>query len=75
MGDKVREVTHMLSMHACTDHVTENGDAAFLPIGTVVYELKGYKAQFRTFRMVYPLEWFIIRKQMLSTQEPSEQKN
>ncbi|WP_440116854.1 hypothetical protein [Paenibacillus sp. QZ-Y1] len=37
----------MLNEHACADHVTENGDAAFLPIGTVVYELKGYKAQFR----------------------------
>ncbi|WP_181150794.1 hypothetical protein [Paenibacillus sp. PCH8] len=37
----------MLNEHACTDHVTENGDAALLSIGTVVYELKGYKAQFR----------------------------
>ncbi|WP_256336753.1 hypothetical protein [Paenibacillus sp. OK060] len=47
IGGKVGEVTYMLNEHACTDHVTKNGDAAFLPIGTVVYELKGYKAHYR----------------------------
>jgi hypothetical protein len=33
----------MLSENACTHRDTVNGDAAFLPIGTDFYELKGYK--------------------------------
>ncbi|CAM3373528.1 hypothetical protein PALU110988_19220 [Paenibacillus lupini] len=47
LDDKVGEVSYMLNDHACTDHVEKNGDAAFLPIGTVVYALKGYKPEFR----------------------------
>lgn len=47
LGDKVGEISYMLSDHACTDHVEKNGDAAFLPIGTIVYELQGYKSEFR----------------------------
>ncbi|MCM3628146.1 hypothetical protein M3194_12300 [Paenibacillus glycanilyticus] len=47
LGDKLGEVSYMLNDHACTDHVEKNGDAAFLPIGTVVYALKGYKSEFR----------------------------
>lgn len=47
LGDKVGEVSYMLIEHACTDHVAKNGDAAFLPIGTVIYALKDYKSEFR----------------------------
>ena len=46
-GDKVGEVSYMLSEHACSDHVAKNGDAAFLPIGTYIYAMKGYKTEFR----------------------------
>jgi hypothetical protein len=47
IGKKVGEVAFMMSEHACTNHITKNGDAAFLPIGTEIYELKGYKPEFR----------------------------
>ncbi|GLX69654.1 hypothetical protein MU1_39990 [Paenibacillus glycanilyticus] len=47
LGDKVGEIKYMLNEHACTDHVEKNGDASFLPIGTAVYALKGYKSEFR----------------------------
>ncbi|WP_211093500.1 hypothetical protein [Cohnella fermenti] len=47
LGEQVGVITYMLNNHACTDHVTKNGDAAFLPIGTAVYEWKGYKPEFR----------------------------
>ncbi|WP_256757563.1 hypothetical protein [Cohnella sp. WQ 127256] len=47
LGDKVGSVSYMLNEHACTDHVVKNGDAAFLPIGTVIYALQGYKSDFR----------------------------
>ncbi|WP_211222553.1 hypothetical protein [Paenibacillus daejeonensis] len=47
LGDKVGEVSYMLNGHACTDHVSKNGDAAFLPIGTEVYGLKGYNSEYR----------------------------
>jgi hypothetical protein len=47
LGDQVGEVSNMLNDHACTDHVEKNGDAAFLPIGTVVFALQGYKSEFR----------------------------
>lgn len=47
LGDKVGEVSYMLNDHACTGHVAKNGDAAFLPIGTVIHALKGYKSEFR----------------------------
>lgn len=47
LGDQVGEVTYMLNDHACANHVLQNGDAAFLPAGTAVYALKGYKPEFR----------------------------
>ncbi|MDT3425808.1 hypothetical protein J2Z22_001327 [Paenibacillus forsythiae] len=47
LGAEVGRVEYMLSDNACTDHVTKNGDAAFLPAGTVIYALKGYKPEFR----------------------------
>jgi len=46
-GDKLGEVSYMLNGNACTDHVEKNGDAAFLPIGTGIYAMKGYKSGFR----------------------------
>lgn len=47
LGDRVGKIKYMLSDHACTGHKTKNGDAAFLPIGTPVYEVKGYNPEFR----------------------------
>lgn len=47
IGDKISEITYMLNDHACTDHKSKNGDAAYLPVGTAVYELKGYKPEYR----------------------------
>jgi hypothetical protein len=46
-GDEIGMVTYMLDGNACSTHVMENGDAAFLPIGTKIYNLKGYKSEFR----------------------------
>ncbi len=46
-GDKIGKVSYMLSEHACSDHVAKNGDAAFLPMGTEIYAMKGYKTEFR----------------------------
>ncbi|QKS45948.1 hypothetical protein HUB94_16965 [Paenibacillus cellulosilyticus] len=47
IGDKVGEVTYTASGHACTDYRMNNGDAAFLPIGTPIYAMKGYRSSFR----------------------------
>lgn len=47
LGDEVGEVSYMLNENACSRHVIKNGDAAFLPIGTVIYTLKDYKSEFR----------------------------
>ncbi|MGG4146376.1 hypothetical protein ABEW34_25035 [Paenibacillus algorifonticola] len=55
LGEKVGEVTYMLNDHACTDYVEKDGNAAFLPIGTEIYAIKGYKSEFRVvaFNKVY----------------------
>ncbi|GMK37281.1 hypothetical protein PCCS19_03340 [Paenibacillus sp. CCS19] len=47
LGEKVGTVAYMLDEHACADHKAVNGDAAFLPIGTPIYAMKGYKPSFR----------------------------
>ncbi|RAP78594.1 hypothetical protein DL346_01250 [Paenibacillus montanisoli] len=47
LGGKVGEVAYKLDGNACTGHVSINGDAAYLPVGTPIYELKGYKPEFR----------------------------
>lgn len=47
IGEKVGEVKYMLSDSACADHKTVNGDAAFLPIGTPIFAMKGYRSSFR----------------------------
>ncbi len=38
-GEKVGEVSYMLDDHACTDHQSKNGDAAYLPVGTAIYAI------------------------------------
>ncbi|SFF05475.1 hypothetical protein SAMN04487969_112128 [Paenibacillus algorifonticola] len=47
LGEKLGEVSYMLNDHACTDYEEKDGDAAFLPIGTAIYAMKGYKPEFR----------------------------
>jgi hypothetical protein len=59
IGQKIGEVDFMMNEHACTGHVMKNGDAAFLPIGTEIYELKGYK---RTFRIVADQKVYEVRE-------------
>ncbi|MDI4647849.1 hypothetical protein [Cohnella hashimotonis] len=46
-GEKIGEVSYMLDEHACTDHQSKNGDAAYLPIGTAIYAMNGYKPSYR----------------------------
>ncbi|MEI7026972.1 hypothetical protein [Paenibacillus sp. y28] len=41
------EVGYMLSGHACSDYELQNGDAALLPEGTVIYAVEGYNPEFR----------------------------
>lgn len=45
-GEKLGDVTFMMSENACSDHVMKNGDAAYLPEGTSIYEVKGYPSSF-----------------------------
>jgi hypothetical protein len=47
LGDKVGGVAFTLDGNVCGNHRAKNGDAAYLPVGTPVYELKGYKPEFR----------------------------
>ncbi|WP_409252803.1 hypothetical protein V1502_02420 [Bacillus sp. SCS-153A] len=44
-GNKIGEVTFMLADCAPPDHISQNGDAAFLEAGTPIYEVKGYPAE------------------------------
>ena len=46
-GRVLGEVTYEMDGKACTDHQMRNGDAAFLPVGTEIYEFIGYKTSFR----------------------------
>ena len=46
-GDEIGIVTYKLAEQACSDHRSENGDAAFLPEGTKIYEYQGYLPTFR----------------------------
>ncbi len=46
-GKKIGEVTFKLADEACSNHRSKNGHAAFLRIGTPVYEMVGYKSNFR----------------------------
>ncbi|MEH7383556.1 hypothetical protein V7138_24065 [Bacillus sp. JJ1533] len=45
-GEELGKVTFMMDEHACSDHVMSNGDAAYQPIGTSIYEVKGYPSTF-----------------------------
>lgn len=46
-GEVIGEVTFTLSDHACSDHRLRNGDAAYLPVGTEIYEYVGFDPSFR----------------------------
>ncbi|WP_153731668.1 hypothetical protein [Sporosarcina obsidiansis] len=46
-GEVLGEVKYMLDGHAGTNHKSKNGDAAYLPKGTKLYEIKGYDPAFR----------------------------
>ncbi|WP_139490367.1 hypothetical protein [Brevibacillus dissolubilis] len=46
-GKKLGTVTYKMADNACSDHQMKNGDAAFLPVGTELYELQGYDPSFR----------------------------
>ena len=47
IGKELGEVTFMLDGHAGTQYQIKNGDAAYLPIGTKLYEMEGYDTSFR----------------------------
>jgi hypothetical protein len=46
-GKEVGEIDYTLSDNACMGYKMKNGDATFLPKGTKVYEVEGYKSTFR----------------------------
>ncbi|MEF7562826.1 hypothetical protein V4V35_07480 [Bacillus infantis] len=46
-GQKIGEVRYMLADNACSNHKLRNGDAAFLPVGTEIFEIAGYRSDFR----------------------------
>ena len=45
-GRELGEVTYKMAEQACTDYQIKNGDAAYLEIGTKIYEIKGYPTNF-----------------------------
>ena len=47
LDDEVGKVKYTMEDHPCSYHKARNGDAAYLPAGTAVYALKGYKPSFR----------------------------
>lgn len=48
-GDSLGNVSYMLDGHACSSHKLKNGEASYVAVGTPVYEVKGYKSDFRIF--------------------------
>ncbi|MCM3761394.1 hypothetical protein M3212_11425 [Alkalihalobacillus oceani] len=46
-GEKLGEVTFQLADQACANHQIKNGDAAFLPEGTEIFESVDYRPDFR----------------------------
>lgn len=46
-GEVVGEVTFEMDSNACSDHQMQNGDAAYLDVGTEVFEFIGYDPDFR----------------------------
>lgn len=45
-GREIGKVTYKMADNACTDHKTKNGDAAFLEVGTPIFEVEGYPTTF-----------------------------
>lgn len=41
-GKELGKVTYEMADSACSNHKMQNGDAAFLKEGTIIYEIKGY---------------------------------
>ena len=41
-GMELGEVTYKMADNACSNHKMQNGDAAYLKEGTIIYEIKGY---------------------------------
>lgn len=41
-GKELGKVTYKMADSACSNHKMQNGHAAFLPVGTSIYEIKGY---------------------------------
>ncbi|WP_025783349.1 hypothetical protein [Sporosarcina sp. D27] len=48
-GDSLGKVTYMLDGHACFNHKLKNDEATYVSAGTPVYEVIGYKPEFRVF--------------------------
>ncbi|WP_301108127.1 hypothetical protein [Sporosarcina sp.] len=48
-GAEVGKVKYKLDGHAGANHRSKNGDAAYLPKGTKLYEIKGYDPDLRIF--------------------------
>lgn len=47
IGKQAGEVLFTMDNNACLGHETVNGDAAYLPVGTKIFAMKGYKPEFR----------------------------
>ncbi|ALS79548.1 MULTISPECIES: hypothetical protein [Planococcus] len=47
LGEIIGEVKYEMADQACLNHQIKNGDAAFLSVGTTLYEFNGYKSDFR----------------------------
>ena len=41
-GRELGKVAYKMADSACSNHKIKNGDAAFLDVGTIIYEVKGY---------------------------------
>ncbi|MBE1553830.1 hypothetical protein [Sporosarcina limicola] len=41
-GRELGKVTYEMANNACSNHKMQNGDAAQLKVGTIIYEIKGY---------------------------------
>lgn len=46
-GDRLGKVTYTLDGHACSNHKLRNGEASYVPVGTEVLAVEGYKPEFR----------------------------
>lgn len=46
-GNQIGTVSYQLADHACSDHRLQNGDAAYLAVGTPLYEMKGFRSTYR----------------------------